>query len=96
MPCPDNAGKHPYHDHRWIATADAKVERGHDPRSWGLESGELICQMRDGTPANARLIAAAPELLALVRAWLLTDPHGTHSAACRAAIAKAEGREVAP
>lgn len=59
MPCPDHAGKHPFHDHRWIATADAHVERGHDPRSWGLETGTLICEMRDGPPANAALIVRA-------------------------------------
>lgn len=59
MPCPDNAGKHPFHDNRWIATEDAHVERGHDPRSWGLESGSLICEMRDGPPANAALIVRA-------------------------------------
>jgi hypothetical protein len=40
---------------------------------------------------DAALIAATPELFALVRAWLLTDPHGTHSDACRSAIAKAKG-----
>lgn len=63
LPCPVNAGRHPLHDQRWVATADAVVEFGHDPRSWGLESGSLICEMRDGHLGNAPLIAAAPELL---------------------------------
>ncbi len=63
MACPDNAGKHPYHDSRWIVSANAEVERGHDERSWGLSQGSLIAQMRDVDPVNARLIAAAPELL---------------------------------
>lgn len=64
LPCPVNAGRHPLHDQRWVATADAVVEFGHDPRSWGLESGSLICEMRDGHLGNAPLIAAAPDLLA--------------------------------
>lgn len=64
LPCPVNAGRHPLHDQRWVATADAKVEFGHDQRSWGLESGSLICEMRDGLLGNAPLIAAAPDLLA--------------------------------
>lgn len=53
------------------------------------------------TEANARLIAAAPELLASLRAmveaddagWPLAAAHQTRDAA-RAAIAKAEGREL--
>lgn len=64
MPCPQHKGKHPFHDSRWIATHDAEPEFGHDPRSWYLASGSLICQMQDGPEANARLIAAAPDLLA--------------------------------
>lgn len=67
LPCPVNAGRHPLHDQRWIATADAVVEFGHDPRSWGLESGSLICEMRDGLLGNAPLIAAAPDLLAALQ-----------------------------
>lgn len=63
MPCPTHGGKHPLHDQRWIATADTVIDHGHDPRSWGLESGSLICEMRDGLLGNAPLIAAAPELL---------------------------------
>ena len=63
MADPDNAGRHEYHDNRWIATADAVVERGHDPRSWGLSEGSLICEMRDVDPAYARLFSVAPKLL---------------------------------
>ena len=74
MPCPVNNGLHPCHDHRWIATADA--EFGHDCRGWSLSSGSLICEMRDGPIANARLIAACPDMLAACRAALalLKDP----------------------
>lgn len=61
MPCPKHHGKHPFHDHRWLATADAEIERGHDPRpgEWSLSRGSLIAEMRDGDPANARLLASA-------------------------------------
>lgn len=103
MPCPVNAGRHPLHDQRWIATADAVVEFGHDPRSWWLESGFLICEMRDGHLGNAPLIAAAPDLLAAlenarnVLAALATgdlegiDRDSAALAQARAAIAKAKG-----
>lgn len=99
MPCPMHAGKHPLHDQRWIATADAEVEFGHDPRSWGLESGSLICEVRDGLLGNAPLIAAAPDLLSALQACLPTleeraAEFGVESEPLklvRAAIAKAAG-----
>jgi hypothetical protein len=44
-------------------TADAEVEMSeYVPNDWALTSGSIICQMRDGDPRNAHLIAAAPEL----------------------------------
>ena len=65
VPCPIHHGKHPFHDARWVMTADAVVEHSeHVPNDWHLTSGSIICQMRDGDPQNAHLIAAAPELLA--------------------------------
>lgn len=64
MPCPVHGGKHPYHDQRWIAAAETQIEFGATPEDWRCETGSLICEMRDGAPENARLIAAAPELLA--------------------------------
>jgi hypothetical protein len=45
-------------------TADAEIEMSdHVPDDWRLTSGSIICQMRDGDPRDAHLVAAAPELL---------------------------------
>lgn len=65
VPCPIHHGKHPCHDTRWVMTADAEVEMSeYVPNDWALTSGSIICQMRDGDPRYAHLVAAAPELLA--------------------------------
>ena len=63
-----------------------------------LARGQLICEMRDGDiAANARLIAAAPELLAalvgIMNRYGDKSAHPTCDASisARAAIAKAEG-----
>ena len=36
--------------------------------------------------ANAVLMANAPKMCHLIRAWCISDPHGTHSDACRKII----------
>lgn len=91
MPCPQHHGKHPFHDHRWIATADAVVEFGHDPRSWGVENGSLICEMRDGPPANAHLIAAAPDMAQACRLLMRAEDmqQGARGGATMGAISTA-------
>ena len=78
MSCPEHQGKHEYHDNRWIATEDAEVEiigYGEEPE-WRMTRGHLIAKMRDIHPAYARLISAAPELLAACKATLaaMEDP----------------------
>ena len=40
------------------------------PNDWFLTKGSLICMMRDGPTANARLIAAAPTMLATLQTVL--------------------------
>jgi hypothetical protein len=62
----------PWHDaegsHGHYVAVKASTGRTIARVSWG-----------ENDAANARLIAAAPDLLALIRAWALSDPHGTHS-----------------
>jgi hypothetical protein len=68
LPCPINAGKHRYHDFRWIVTEGTELELPQDGSGdFTTVNGSLICKMRDVDPANARLIAAAPELLAALK-----------------------------
>ena len=72
VPCPIHHGKHPCHDTRWVMTADAEVEMSdHVPDDWRLTSGSIVCQMRDGDPRDAHLIAAAPEMLAALEGALV-------------------------
>jgi hypothetical protein len=71
MACPIHAGKHHYHDQRWIATADVGPELDEMGTDWHSDTGSLICEMRDGEMGNAPLIAAAPELLDALEALLV-------------------------
>ena len=92
VPCPVHHGKHPFHDARWIMTADAEVEMSdYVPNDWHLCKGSAICQMRDTTPSDARLIAAAPDLLAALErlAHPMADDEDLDYA--REVIAKAKG-----
>ena len=104
-------GKHPLHEARFVVTEDMDPiigpENGDGGREWDSDAGEIICTMPDSErqKEHARLIAAAPELLALaekVRAMERScDDKGLFDmsvgdledvyAAARAAIAKATG-----
>ncbi len=117
LPDPIWTGKHPFHDSRHIATANAQVDYSnldalstdeHLRKQWVLESGSLICDLRDSPEhmqANARLIASAPDLLAALKRMLTANERyfvkdGTDDVAevgkarnqAAAAIAKAEGK----
>lgn len=64
MPCPIHGGKHPFHDSRWITTADAVIEKEWDSNEWGLEEGSLICEMRDVPPGTAQRIVECVNAMA--------------------------------
>jgi hypothetical protein len=76
---PQWEGKHPNHSHRFICNVPAFAEvypptDGEDD-GWQVfhdNVGRTICHMTDTIEieSNARLIASAPELLAIVRALL--------------------------
>ena len=109
MADPDKKGMHPLHDNRFISTKGAsdEISFGYDKRdgNWHLDEGSIICQMTDSEEqeANARLIAAAPELLAalqdLVKRCAALDQSVTHDgiencyaiAKAREAIQRAQG-----
>jgi len=96
-------GQHPYHDHRYIVTADMEPEVFKDDGAldWTATDGSIIATMRDceHQAEYARLFAAAPEMLAALHTALPEleyahlDPEA-HVAAqkIRAAIEKAEGK----
>jgi hypothetical protein len=101
LPDPKKAGLHEYHNYRWIASEDTEVALcGFEPdQEWYLSKGFLVAEMRDIDPKYARLFAAAPELLEVVKTIeaIFTDPDRTPSELAdsidrdwiRAAIAKA-------
>ncbi len=61
MACPQHAGKHPFHDQRWIVTAGTTTEHGHDPRpgEWHTVNGSLVAEMRDTVPGLAAYMVEA-------------------------------------
>lgn len=60
-----------------------------------LANGKIIAAIRDeGSLADARLIAAAPTLYALVRAHALAYPHDEYAEAIAEVVAQIEGEEV--
>lgn len=70
MADPQHKGKHPFHDNRWVMTEDAEIEHDNNSDEWTLARGSIICMMRDhvsSPDANAKLVAAAPELLAVLQ-----------------------------
>ncbi len=85
----------------WESQATAGYETHGQRAVYAEENGKDIAIVYDGE-ANARLIAAAPELLEACKALVGSDHDGksfTSRAAlatrlARAAIAKAEGREL--
>jgi len=74
----------------WIVAPSSNKGNGSDWRDIHSIGGEFSpSYVGEALEQDAYLIAAAPDLLSLVRAWLMTDPHGPHSDKCREAIAKA-------
>lgn len=65
MACPVNAGRHPFHDSRWIVTSDAEIEWNANETEWRLKEGSLICEMRDcqNQEQLARVFSASPTML---------------------------------
>jgi hypothetical protein len=73
-----------------------RTDRPYDAPSIYVIAGEgatltRVASVRDAHKANARLIAAAPELLEALQGLVLALPAGWSMQAARAAIAKATG-----
>ena len=75
--------------------------REEEVSAWSLGPGVLLTDYADGTPdgdeldrANARLIAAAPELLECLKAamQIIGHPDDSFSKLAASVIAKAEGK----
>ena len=83
----------------WLANMDHRttrcpqiMENGHDNDECdicSIDSGHITAEQR----ANARLIAAAPDLLAALRAIMESSVDAEHVAQAQAAIDKATGGE---
>ncbi len=97
---PEHKGKHPCHDSRYVATADAtwddgvNLDENEDP-IWIIEKGSIVAEMTDceHQAQFARLFAKAPEMLAALRRLMADlqdsgedkDGLGCEYASCNAA-----------
>lgn len=85
MADPDKAGLHPLHDYRYIVSGSTEIQHGYDTRDgqWSMVDGRIVCQLMDqeSQPQDARLIAAAPEMLsALLSAYEVLSYSCNHEA----------------
>lgn len=75
-------GEHPLHDNRFVTTDhEFDVHPDYAGEFEMLNGGEIICSLRDNEcqAANARLIAAAPELLAALKVMVANQANLTHA-----------------
>jgi hypothetical protein len=74
--------------HKWVDTGFAQ--------RWDVASGTIAVASCGQNEANARLIAAAPELLEVLKQFIETHQHTSFGTdvfhAAKAAIAKADGK----
>ena len=95
-PCPIHKGKHPYHDARYITTADFEAE-ALDNDNWDTIAGSVIATMTDHEDQKqlANLFAAAPILLSeLIKARTELAQWHFHSVTTRPGYYNSDGWKV--